>query len=117
MYATDLSSAQIENAGKRKQNIFYSVENAEKTLFPDNKFDLITVAQAIHWFEFESFYNEANRTLKPGGIIAVIGYDVVRINKEINLLIEEFYRETTGPYWDKERKHIDEHYQNHTISF
>src|SRR5664279_4773068 len=46
VYATDLSSAQIKNAEK-KGNIFYSVENAEATLFPDDKFDLITVAQAI----------------------------------------------------------------------
>jgi ubiquinone/menaquinone biosynthesis C-methylase UbiE len=109
VYATDLSSAQIEKADK-KTNIFYSVESAEETLFPDNKFDLITVGQAIHWFEFKNFYREAKRTLKPGGIIAVIGYDVFRINKKIDLLINNFYRDTTGPYWDKERKYIDEHY-------
>lgn len=109
VYATDLSSAQIENA-KKKQNIFYSVENAEKTSFPANKFDLITIAQAIHWFEFESFYKQADRTLKQGGVISAIGYDVLRINKKINLLIDKFYRDTTGPYWDKERKYVDDHY-------
>ena len=109
VYATDLSSAQIENA-ERKQNIFYSVENAEEPIFPDDKFDLITIAQAIHWFEFENFYREAKRTLKPGGIIAVFGYDVFRINKKIDLHVDKFYRDTTGPYWDKERKYIDEHY-------
>jgi ubiquinone/menaquinone biosynthesis C-methylase UbiE len=109
VYATDLSSAQIENADK-KQNIFYSVENAEETLFPGNKFDLITVAQAIHWFEFKNFYGEAQRTLKPGGVIAVIGYDIFRINKNIDLLLDRFYRITTGPYWDKERKYVEEHY-------
>jgi ubiquinone/menaquinone biosynthesis C-methylase UbiE len=109
VYATDLSSAQIEKAQK-KQNIFYSVENAEKTLFPDNKFDLITVAQAIHWFEFKSFYGEARRTLKPGGVIAAIGYDLLRINKKTDLLIDGFYKDVTGPYWDKERKYVDEHY-------
>lgn len=114
VYATDLSAAQINNAEKRK-NIFYSVESAEETLLPDNKFDLITIAQAIHWFDFKSFYKQVNRTLKPGGVIAVIGYDVFRINKEINCLIDDFYRKTTGPYWDKERKYIDEHYS--TIPF
>jgi ubiquinone/menaquinone biosynthesis C-methylase UbiE len=112
--ATDLSAAQINNAEKKK-NIFYSVENAEETLLPDNKFDLITVAQAIHWFDFKNFYRQVNRTLKPGGIIAVVGYGVFKINKDIDFLINEFYRETTGPYWDKERKHIDEHYR--TIPF
>ena len=95
VYATDLSSAQIGNADK-KPNIFYTVGNAEETLFPDNKFDLITVAQAIHWFDFKKFYREAARTLKPGGVIGVIGYDVFRINKKIDLLVDKFYRETTG---------------------
>jgi len=109
VYASDLSAAQIENA-ERKKNIFYSVEKAEKTLFPDNKFDLITIAQAIHWFQFNDFYHEAQRTLKPGGIIAVIGYDILRINKKIDLLIDTFYRDTTGPYWDEERKYVEEHY-------
>lgn len=109
VYATDLSSAQISNAGK-KQNIFYSVENAEKTSFADQLFDLITVAQAIHWFEFTSFYSEAHRTLKPGGVIAVFGYDIFRINKKTDALVDRFYKEVTGPYWDKERKYVDEHY-------
>jgi len=109
VYATDLSSAQIENAHKR-QNIFYAVENAEETLFPDNKFDLITVAQAIHWFEFEIFYRGAKRTLKPGGIIAVIGYDIFRINKKLDALTDQFYHDITGPYWDKERKYVEERY-------
>ena len=116
VYATDLSSVQIDNAVLKK-NIFYSVENAEETLFADNKFDLITIAQAIHWFDFKKFYHEAERTLKPGGIIAVTGYDIFRINKEINSLVDQFYKETTGPYWDKERRHIDDHYTNIPFPF
>ncbi len=114
VYATDISAAQINNAVTKK-NIFYSVERAEQTSFADNKFDLITIAQAIHWFEFERFYREVKRTLKPSGIIAVIGYDVFKINKEINLLVDHFYRDITGPYWDNERKYVDEHYS--TIPF
>ncbi|HEY5406358.1 MAG TPA: class I SAM-dependent methyltransferase [Ginsengibacter sp.] len=109
VYATDISAAQITNATKKK-NIFYSVENTEETVWPDNKFDLISVAQAIHWFDFKKFYHHANRTLKHGGIIAIIGYDVLKINKEIDLLTNQFYKKTVGPYWDKERKHIDDHY-------
>lgn len=116
VYATDLSPVQINNAVLKK-NIFYSVENAEETLFDDNKFDLITIAQAIHWFDFEKFYQEAERTLKPGGIIAVTGYDIFRINEEINFLVDHFYKETTGPYWDKERRHIDDHYTNIPFPF
>lgn len=114
VYATDISASQINNAVK-KANIFYSVEKAEETLFADNTFDLVTVAQAIHWFNFKSFYDEVKRTLKQGGIVAAIGYDVLKINKEINILIDDFYKTTTAPYWDSERKYIDDHYT--TIPF
>jgi ubiquinone/menaquinone biosynthesis C-methylase UbiE len=114
VYATDLSESQIAHAAKRK-NIIYSVENAEETSLPGNKFDLITVAQAIHWFQFKDFYHQVDRTLKRGGIIALMGYDIFRINKKIDLLIDKFYRETTGPYWDDERKYVEEHYK--TIPF
>lgn len=60
VFATDISENQI-NSAEKKSNIHYSVQPAEKTGFPDNFFDLITVGQAIHWFDFEKFYTEANR--------------------------------------------------------
>lgn len=71
--ATDMSPQQIECA-VRKNNINYSVQQAEKLNFPNDFFDLITVAQAIHWFDFSQFYREAIRILKPAGLIAVVGY-------------------------------------------
>lgn len=112
--ATDISEQQIKNA-VRRDNIFYSVARAEGTVFADNSFGLITVAQAIHWFDFESFYREVNRTLKPGGIFAVIGYGLIRIDNETDQIIDHFYQHIIGPFWDKERRYIDENYQ--TIPF
>lgn len=114
VFATDISSGQIKNAVKN-ENIFYSLENAEQTSFADNQFDLITVAQAIHWFDFGEFYKEAARTLKPNGIIAVFGYNLFRINKETDSIIDDFYKNIIGTYWDKERKYVDESYT--TIPF
>jgi ubiquinone/menaquinone biosynthesis C-methylase UbiE len=55
-------------------HIEYSVQRAEKTSFPDDTFHLITVAQAIHWFDFDAFYKEVHRTIRSGGVLAVIGY-------------------------------------------
>lgn len=114
VFATDASFGQIENATK-KENIFYSIQKAEHTSFIKNQFDLITVAQAIHWFDFEKFYKEVNRTLKPRGIIAVFGYNLFKISKEIDEIIDHFYKNIIGPYWDKERKYVDENYS--TIPF
>lgn len=114
VYATDISTGQLANAVK-KENIFYSTGKAEKTSFADDQFDLITVAQAIHWFDFEKFYKEVNRTLSKDGLLAVFGYNLFKINKEIDFIIDDFYKNIIGPYWDKERKYVDEKYA--TIPF
>jgi len=114
--ATDISQQQLDNAVK-VSNINYSLQTAEKTNFPDNTFDLITVAQAIHWFDFSQFYKEVNRTLKPGGIIAVIGYGLFKSNKLTNDLINHFYRDIVGPFWDPERRYLDDGYRSIQFPF
>lgn len=114
VYATDISEKQIRNAIK-KSNIEYRVERAEDTSFPSEYFDLITVAQAIHWFDFDRFYKEVDRVLKSDGIIAVIGYSLLSIDQKIDKVINHFYVNVIGSYWDPERKYIDENYQ--TIPF
>jgi len=112
--ATDISKSQIDHA-IQASNIAYSVQPAENTNFPSHHFDLITVAQAIHWFDFEKFYSEVRRTAKNNAVIAVIGYDRIQVSPDIDSVITDFYINTIGSYWDKERKYIDEHYA--TIPF
>jgi ubiquinone/menaquinone biosynthesis C-methylase UbiE len=107
--ATDISEKQIANAIV-KENIFYAVSAAEKTDFKDSTFDLITVGQALHWFDIPKFFDEVKRVGKPDGIVAVWGYGLLKINPEIDHVIGNFYTEVIGPYWDKERKLVDEHY-------
>ncbi|POY34826.1 SAM-dependent methyltransferase [Solitalea longa] len=114
VYATDISQQQLDNA-IQKENIHYLLSAAEETPFSENQFNLITVAQAIHWFNFEKFYAEVNRTLKPNGILAVIGYGLLSIDPETDAIIRYFYTDIIGSYWDKERSYIDEKY--HTIPF
>jgi len=112
--ATDISAAQLQSATPHER-IEYSVQPAEKTNFPDAAFDLITVAQAIHWFDFDAFYREVNRTIRPGGLLAVIGYDLVRFGPAVDPVLDAFYRDIVGPFWDRERRYIDEQYR--TIPF
>src|SRR6478736_6738251 len=112
--ATDLSPKQIENA-IRRENIEYSISKAEQTSFPDSTFDLITVGQALHWFDLPAFYREVKRVAKTDGQLAIWGYSLLSISKELDPIISHFYTKVVGPYWDKERKLIDERYQ--TIPF
>ena len=117
VYATDLSQEQLRHA-VIKPNIIYSVGAAEKTVFPSRYFDLITMAQAYHWVNWENFREEVLRIARPGAVIAVWGYKLLHSeNKELDLLIQDFYKNVTGPYWEKERRHVDEAYQNVEFDF
>ncbi|RYD96002.1 MAG: class I SAM-dependent methyltransferase [Sphingobacteriales bacterium] len=114
VYAIDISEKQLQQA-PQAGNIFYSVQPAEVTNFADRQFDLITVAQAIHWFDFGAFYKEATRLLKHRGVLAVMGYGNVKTNPHSDVILGRFYKDIIGPYWDAERRYIDENYT--TIPF
>lgn len=116
VWATDVSAAQLEQA-IQKPNIHYRLQPAEQTDFPDDSFDLITVAQAIHWFDFDRFYAEVRRTARPGAVLAVVGYGRFRVDAAIDALIDAFYHDTLGPYWDAQRRYIDEDYRTLPFPF
>lgn len=111
---TDISAAQLKNAFP-KRNVRYLCKAAENSGFPDGHFDLITVGQAIHWFDFDVFYSEAKRVLKPGGVMAVIGYGLFSSNPETDRIIRDFYEHIIGSYWDSRRVYLEEGYK--TIPF
>lgn len=116
VYASDLSAQQIEQALPHPR-VQYEICRAELTPFSDQQFDLITVAQALHWFDFAAFYQEVQRVAKPGALLAVWGYGVLQINPGIDSLIRHFYEMIVGPYWDAERHHIDETYRGIPFPF
>jgi ubiquinone/menaquinone biosynthesis C-methylase UbiE len=108
--ATDMSEKQISNAVQHP-HIHYSISTAEKTPFANDSFDLVTVAQAYHWLNFTEFTHEVNRVSKTNGVIAVWGYSQANSAYEnLNALIDDFYENIVGPYWNSERKYVEEHY-------
>lgn len=114
VYATDISQEQIDNA-YWDDRITYNVEAVESCSFPDRSFDLITVGQAVHWFDFDQFYSQVKRTLKPKGLLAIIGYGLIRSDEAVDAVLLDLYKVILGKYWDPERKYIDEQYK--TIPF
>ncbi len=116
VYATDVSQNQLAEAQQR-ENIKYSIQRAEKTDFVDDQFDLITVAQAIHWFDLQAFENEVQRVIKPNGILAFWAYGLMKIDSQIDDVIDDFYVHKIGVYWNVERKHVDEEYQSINLGF
>lgn len=110
VYATDISEKQLQQAALQ-ENIVYSVAAAESTAFPDQTFDCITVAQAYHWLDFDAFHREVKRVAKPGAVLAIWVYSLVTCeDKELEELIRLYYHNVVGPYWDEERKFVDEEY-------
>lgn len=108
--ATDISQKQMDHAVK-KENIFYREAPAENTLIPSGSVNLITVAQAIHWFNFEAFYSEARRVAAPGALLAIWCYNLLKVNSAADLLIDNLYADVLGDkYWDEERRYVEERY-------
>lgn len=114
--ATDISEQQIKNA-YQADNITYSIAKAEKTTFPDNYFDLITVGQALHWINTDEFYNEVRRTATKDALLAVFGYSLLTFNSPLDDLVKEFYHDIVGPYWDEARRLVEEHYKRIPFPF
>ncbi len=116
IYATDISQQQLDNAFQAN-NIEYTISRAEKTSFTDNTFDLITVGQALHWFDLDEFYKEAKRVGKNNSLIAVWGYALCSVNPDVDKLFLEFYNNIVGPYWDKARKLVEDEYSSLIFPF
>jgi len=114
VYGTDISQQQLDNAFTAS-NIEYSLSPAEKTSFKDHQFDLITVGQALHWFNREQFYEEVKRVGKPGSLLAVWGYALLYIEPGIDAITLDFYENIVGPYWDNARRLVEQEYK--TIPF
>lgn len=107
--ATDASAEQI-NAGQQKLNINYLTAPAEACPESNDVFDLVTAAQAIHWFDLEKFFEEVKRVVKPGGYLAFWTYDLPRVNLVVDTVVNEFYAHTVGDYWPPERNVVDSKY-------
>lgn len=115
--ATDASAAQIATAPAHP-GVEYRLAPAEASGLADASIDLITVAQALHWFDLERFYAEARRVLKPGGLLAVWSYGVPRLpDATLDAPVQHFYWQIVGPYWPAERRHVENGYRDLPFPF
>ena len=108
--ATDASAAQIE-AARAHPKVRYGVAPAESSGIDDRSIDLVTVAQALHWFDLDRFFAEALRVLVPGGVLAAWSYGLCRIESTVDALVLELYR-GLDHCWPPERQIVDEGYRN-----
>ncbi|MGI4875014.1 MAG: class I SAM-dependent methyltransferase [Janthinobacterium lividum] len=108
--ATDLSAQQLAQA-PALSNVQYQVASAEHTPFADQSFDLITVGQAVHWFDPLAYHQEVRRVARPGAVLAEWGYNLCRLETlALNQVLDYFHDHTSLPYWDANRHHISDEY-------
>ena len=113
--ATDASAQQIANA-QADERIEYRVATAYESSIASNTVDVVTVAQALHWFDTDRFYAEARRVLVPGGAIVVWGYgDPVIDHSPVNAVVQRYNRGTVEDFWQPERQILLDGYS--TIDF
>jgi SAM-dependent methyltransferase len=114
--ATDASARQVESATPHAR-VEYRVAPAEASNLAPASVDLITAAQAAHWFDLPAFYAEARRIARPGAILALVTYGVLQADGAIDPAIQHFYRDVVGPYWPPERRHVETGYRDFDFPF
>lgn len=114
--ASDASKGQLEHRFNRN-NIMYEMFPAEKADIQDNSVDLITVAQAAHWFDLDRFYKEVTRISKSNGVLAIWSYGMHKIDNDIDKISEKLNvgGDILGRYWPRETDYVKEDYK--TIPF
>lgn len=114
--AIDASAGQIENA-KPHARVEYRRARAEATGLDAASVDLVSVAQAAHWFDLDAFYAEVRRVLRPDGAVALIAYGVVETDGTVGAVLSRFYYHTLGGFWPAERCHVEAGYRSLAFPF
>ena len=116
VHATDASAEQISRAYPHER-VEYHVEPAEHVSLNDSSVDLVTVAVAIHWFNFDEFYREVKRVLRPGGVLAAWTYSLTEISPKIDRLIEQLSNKIISGFWPERIRYVEEGYQTLPFPF
>lgn len=110
----DPSADQLANAAG-KVRIRWQRASAEALPLTDGSADLITAAQAAHWFDLPAFYREVRRVAAPGAVVALISYGAPRLDAALDSCFQRFYHDGIGPFWPPERTLVDSAYA--TLAF
>lgn len=114
--ATDASAEQIAKA-EANPRVDYATAPAETSGLSAASTDLVTAAQAAHWFDLPAFYAEVERVAKPGALVALVSYGVLSIDPHLDPVVLGFHRGTLGDYWPAERRLVEDGYRSIAFPF
>lgn len=111
---TDASPDQLAGAEARA-GVSYLCALAEDAPIAGSVADLVTVAQAAHWFDLERFYREVCRVARAGAALALVTYDRPRVSDEVDRVVDPFHDRVLEGHWSPRRRHVDARYA--TLAF
>jgi SAM-dependent methyltransferase len=114
--ATEPSEAQLAQASAHP-GVEYHRSAETAPMLADGSVDLVTVAQAAHWFDRPVFYAEVRRVLRPGGVVAMWVYELCNVRPDIDALLKYFYRGPIWSSWPPERRHVETGYRDFDFPF
>ncbi|KAI7992049.1 hypothetical protein LOK49_LG12G02634 [Camellia lanceoleosa] len=132
---TDTSQKQLDFAPKLP-NVKYqctppnlSMAELESIVAAQSSVDLVTIAQALHWFDLPTFYQQVKWVLKkPNGVIAPWCYTMLEFDGSFDAVFRQFYSDSkpysfqqffsdSKPYWESARKLVDDKYRGIEFPF
>ena len=117
MIATDPSAEQIAQAPAHPR-ISWRVAPAETSGLATASVDVVTVAQALHWFDLRRFWPEVRRVVRAGGLIVVWSYGIAFFDDaQATHRLRHFHDDVMGSYWPIERGHVEAGYESLDFPF
>ena len=117
VHATDGSGAQVAQ-GIPHPHVTYREALAQVSGLADHSVDLVTVAQALHWFAGDAFYREVRRVTRPGGLLIVWCYGFHRpMGDDLDPTIDHFSHEVLKSYWPENNRLIWNGYRDLPFPF
>ncbi len=95
----------------------YRVEAAERIGLPDASVDLVTAAQAAHWFDLGAFYAEVRRVARPDAVLALASYGVPTMDGPVGAMLDRFYWHDIHAFWPDGRRHVEAGYRTRAFPF
>ncbi len=108
--ATDASADQLRAAAAHPR-VRYEVATERASGLGGASIDLVTVAQALHWFDIGAFFAEVDRVLVPRGVLAVWSYGKPSVEGGANTTLSWFHDVRVGQYWPSERMNVETGYR------
>ena len=115
--ATDPSADQITHA-QTHPKVEYGTASAENSGISAESIDLIVAAQALHWFDLDKSYAEVRRVAKTtGSVIAAWCYSSLEVTPAVDRVVNRYYRDVVGKYWEPERRLVEQGYRGIPFPF